>query len=213
MVLFVGYDPGGNGRHGVAAAHIASNGIFESEPVLKLFPDARTVRGWLTQQASLAALGIDTLLAWSDTGGRACDTALRRRYISRAPSVIPQNSLYSAMTINGILVAQTGLEIGVPLVESHPKLLVRAALHSDPEGDDLGARHHALVNNALGDFEGRADDVADALVAAWCASRWWFKRWQTDLYEAIPDVLTFPAGPAVYPWPEPVIAGREAAVG
>ena len=41
------------------------------------------------------------------------------------------------------------------------------------------------------------DHEADALVAASCASRGFFKKWQVDIYEAIEDKLIFPAGPAV----------------
>ena len=160
---------------------------------------------WLLENDSAKALGVDTLLAWSISGGRACDDALRAHYPEHAPTVIPQNSLYSAMTINGILVAQTGLELGIPLVESHPKLLLRAALEKDPEGAELAVRHRAMLEAESGKAaRAKADDRADALVAAWCASRWWFNRWPNDLYTAIPDDLTFPAGPAVYPWLEPI---------
>jgi predicted nuclease with RNAse H fold len=205
MVLFLGYDPGGAGKHGVAKADIGPNGAFLVEPVVMTLADAGAVRDWLRENDSAKALGIDTLLAWSISGGRACDDALRAHYPERAPTVIPQNSLYSAMTINGILVAQTGRELGIPLVESHPKLLLRAALEKDPEGAELAVRHRAMLEAESGKAaRAKADDRADALVAAWCASRWWFNRWPNDLYTAIPDDLTFPAGPAVYPWLEPI---------
>ena len=125
-------------------------------------------------------------------------------YPEQAPTVIAQNSLYSAMTINGILVAKTGRKLGVPLFESHPKLLLGAALEEDPEGVELVARHHAMLEAATSKAaRAKADHMADALVAAWCASRWWFNRWTDDLYAMTKDDLTFPAGPAVYPWPEP----------
>jgi predicted RNase H-like nuclease len=109
------------------------------------------------------------------------------------------------MTINGILVALTGCELAIPLVESHPKLLLRAALKKDPKDVELAARHHAILEGASSKAtQAKADDMADALVAAWCASRWWFNRWPNDLFTTILDDLTFPAGAAVYPWPEPV---------
>lgn len=204
MALFLGYDPGGAGKHGVAAADITPNGAFLIEPAVVTLDNAGEVREWLRDHKLAKALGIDTLLAWSASGGRACDNALRARYPERAPSVIPQNSLYSAMTINGILVAETGRELGIQLVECHPKLLLGAALANDPEGKDLASRHRDLLKAASSAATRvKADDMGDALVAAWCASRWYFKRWTTDLYASIPDDLTYPAGPAVYPWPEP----------
>ena len=54
---------------------------------------------------------------------------------------------------------------------------------------------------------GKHDHQADAFIAAWCASRWYFRDpdWTTDLYGVDPDdPLFFPAGPAVYPWPEEI---------
>ena len=207
MVLFLGYDPGGAGKHGVANADIGPNGAFLTQPEVMTLADAGEVRDWLRQHDSAKAIGVDTLLAWSISGRRACDIALRAHYPEQALTVIHQNSLFGAMTINGILVAETGRELGIPLVESHPKLLLGAALKKDPEGAELAARHRAMLEAASASSEAaraKADHMADALVTAWCASRWWFNRWPDDLYTAIPDDLTFPAGPALYSWPEPV---------
>ena len=50
----------------------------------------------------------------------------------------------------------------------------------------------------------QADEMADALIAAWCASRWYIQKWPLDLYSLGADELVFPAGEAFYPWPEPV---------
>ncbi len=149
MVLFLGYDPGGARKHGVASAYIGSNGAFLAEPTVETLGDAGEVRDWLCQHNTAKALGIDTLLAWSVSGGRACDNALRAHYPQRASTVIAQNSLYSAMTVNGILVALAGRELGIPLVESHPKLLLGAALEKDPEGAELAARHRVMIDATL----------------------------------------------------------------
>ena len=210
MELFLGYDPGGDGKHGVAAVRIAENGALAEEPSTECVRDAAEVRDWLRSQPAPRALGIDTLLAWTPTGGsrrkprrksgRACDIALSRKYSENSNSVIAQNSLRSAMTINGAIVAMEARRLGLPLVESHPKLLMLAARHTDPEMQGLCAIYDRLCLRPT-------DHEADAVVAAWCASRRIHQKWQTNLYEIDEGCensgdLLFPAGAAVYPWPE-----------
>ena len=215
MESFLGYDPGGDGKHGVASVCIASDGSL-GDLRTDCLRDATEVRDWLRDQALPAALGIDTLLAWSLNGGhphgrksgRACDIALRNRYPAYSNTVVAQNSLYSAMTINGVLIAMAGCEEGLPLVESHPKLLIRAAQHADPEMRLLFERYEEMTRHSPG-RGGVTDHEADAVIAAWCASRRYFGRWSVDLYDIDSnsddsDDLVFPAGKAVYPWPEPV---------
>ena len=245
MELFLGYDPGGEGKHGVVSVRIARDGTHCDMEADRL-ADATNVRAWLRERPTAVALGIDTLLAWSWSGSRPCDNRLRKRYdkatfkasdcIYREPdcvycenglnelhraadkrrtsdSVVAQNSLYSAMTLNGALVAMAAREDRpeFPVFESHPKLLLRAA-------EGIGAaREHLVKGYSEALHEGKPhwvrkerhevheDHMADAFVAAWCASRWHFKQWTTDLYGPTPcEDYHFPAGPAVYPWPEPV---------
>ncbi len=197
MALFLGYDPGGKDKNGVVAVEIDEDGSLAGEPEHKVLCDADEVRDWLDGYLSAKAIGIDTLLAWSFRGRRDCDDALRERYKKHGQTVVQQNSLYSAMTLNGALVALAARDRGLPLIESHPKLLLKANLLPG----DLVARHKKLKREYA-----QRDHVADALVAAWCASRWHFKRWRVNLYEAFGDskALHFPAGDACYPWPEAV---------
>ena len=197
MPLFLGYDPGGKGKHGVVLAEIDADGTIEPTPETNVLRDAEEVCCWIGEHHEDAVgLGIDTLLAWSRKGVRPCDDALRQRYQEHRTRVIQQNSLYSAMTINGFLVAQFGHQLGLPLFESHPKLILYACLKKDPEADHVVAAYNKLLK--------KQDHEADALVAAWCASRWCVKKWQANLYETSRDELIFPTGPAVYPWPEPI---------
>jgi len=63
---------------------------------------------------------------------------------------------------------------------------------------EIITRHRVMIDAASSEAtRAKADHMADALVAAWSASRWWFNRWSDDLYTAFPDDLTFPAGAAV----------------
>ena len=195
MPLFLGYDPGGKDKHGVAAARIADGGTFESAPETKILRDAQAVCCWVRwvheHHGPAVALGIDTLLAWSLKGKRACDGTLRRHYPQHRKSVVPQNSLYSSMTINGILVAQCGRGLDLRIFESHPKLVFHAWLKSHTANTDF-ARWHGKLREKAKFHE------ADALVAAWCASQGFFGDWRVDLYTAIEDKLIFrPARPSI----------------
>ena len=237
MDLFLGYDPGGEGKHGVVSVKIARDGTY-SDMEADCLGDAADVRAWLSGHPTAVTLGIDTLLAWSWSSARPCDDLLQKRY-KKAPfkasdciycknglrelqqvadkrrttaSVVAQNSLYSAMTLNGALVAIAARKDRpeFPVVESHPKLLLRAAGGIGPARDHLvkgyskllheGEHHRARKDGPLV----HEDHKADAFVAAWCASRWHFKQWTTDLYDLTPsEKYHFPAGRAAYPWPEP----------
>ncbi|QJF51973.1 DUF429 domain-containing protein [Roseobacter ponti] len=153
MTLFLGHDPGGAEKNGVAAIRVKSEAleIVETATVL----NASEALSRLENYADDAqALGIDTLLAWSPKGGRACDDALRRKYGGN--SVVAQNSLYSAMTLNGAIVAR---RIKMPVYESHPKLLLKL-----PAGGAIRPAYDTAIARAGSDHEG------DAFVAAWCAA-------------------------------------------
>ena len=79
--------------------------------------------------------------------GRACDDALRKRYPECSKSVPSQNFLSSAMTINGVIVARFGRDFGLPLVESHPKLVHRVWLKKHMAGSDFARYHDKLLQN------------------------------------------------------------------
>ncbi|OOY31110.1 hypothetical protein [Thioclava sp. F36-6] len=183
MALFLGYDPGGKGKNGVAAIQVGSDvpDVVDKATVR----DAAEALSWLGSYARTAdALGIDTLLAWSPKSGRACDNALRRKYGSN--SIIAQNSLYSSMTLNGAIVAK---RLGLPVYESHPKLLLRVS-----DEDAIREVYQDAVANLGEDHEG------DAIVAAWCAALGHKRKWTIDLYADIEDDIELVVPGARYPW-------------
>lgn len=186
-MLFIGYDPGGRSKNGVAAIRLKSEAVEVVDTAT--VRDAADALIWLTGHSSKAqALGIDTLLAWSPKGGRACDDALRRRYGGN--SIVAQNSLYSAMTINGAIVAR---RIGLPVYESHPKLLLQTNA-----GEMIRPTYEDAVVQAGADHEG------DAIVAAWCAAMGHTRRWTADLYSDVKDDIERVVPDARYPWFEAV---------
>ncbi|WP_425409699.1 hypothetical protein [Hyphococcus sp.] len=203
MAIFFGYDPGGQGNHGVAIADIASDGTFSSEPELYLERNTGEVVRKFSQINSVAAVGVDTLLAWSLNGGRICDNVLRAKYSTKSASIISQNSLYSSMTINGVMFALAVQETQTPLYETHPKLILHIIDQVDEQCAELKERVFGLRGSATSKSRLKnADDMGDALVAAWCASRGWYGKWPRDLFVVCGEDLIFPAGRASYPWPE-----------
>lgn len=187
MTIFLGYDPGGKAKNGLAAIRVISETVEVLQTATVI--DASEAVSWLKGYMNSAqALGIDTLLAWSPSGSRACDNALRRKYGGN--SIVAQNSLYSAMTLNGAIVAKW---VGLPVYESHPKLFLKSN-----SGAAICDAYHQAVANAGTDHEG------DAIVAAWCAAMGHTRQWSVDLYSDLEDDIELVVPNARYPWFEPV---------
>ncbi len=207
-MLVLGYDPGGKGTHGVAAIEVSDDGIIVTDPICDVVEDAEAAWDWLSSYRDPSALGIDTLLAWSAHGGRACDNALRKAYPRHAATVIPQNALYSSMKINGAIIARRGEIAGPPMFESHPKLFVRTTLNNDAATESILAHYQGIQCQGSDSPKAakRADDMADAVVAAWCASQGLSQRWSVNLFDAPGDRLEEVASGVTYPWPENVFS-------
>lgn len=203
-MLFLGYDPGGKGTHGVAAVRVAPDGALAEVVAVDVVQDAEAAWKWMTAHTDAVALGIDTLLAWSPRGGRACDDRLRQAYKAHAPTVIPQNALYSSMTLNGAMVARWAARNGLPLFESHPKLLVRTRTRPDRSTETMIVAYRHIKESITGSaaLERQADDKADAVVAAWCAAQGFLGLWPTNLFDAPGDRLELVAENSTYPWPD-----------
>jgi len=206
-MLFLGYDPGGKGTHGVAAVRVARDGALTELVAVDVVQDAEAAWAWMSDHNDAAALGIDTLLAWSPRGGRACDDRLRQAYKAHAPTVIPQNALYSSMTLNGAMVARWAARTGLPLFESHPKLLVRTRTRLDCITETVIAAYRSIKESSKGSaaLERQADDKADAVVAAWCAAQGFYGLWPTNLFDAPGEQLEMVAENCRYPWPDSIV--------
>jgi len=199
---FLGYDPGGKGTHGVAAIQVSEVGEILGDPLCEVVEDAEAAWTWLSSYTDAQALGIDTLLAWSPSGSRECDNVLRRKYREHAPTVIPQNALYSSMTLNGAMVARRAADRSLLLFESHPKLLVKVLPVTDPASADILKTYTALkaAGEGVRKAAKQADDKADAVVAAWCAAQGHSGRWVTDLFKTSGGRLENVADRVKYPW-------------
>ncbi len=123
---YLGYDPGGGGKHGVAALQVQGNAALSA--TVGVVADAEQAFQWLTgQSAQPAAVGIDTLtiLCTGRCGDRPADVYLRATYPNVSRRVVWPNSLRGAMIANGIAVAicLRSAHPGIMVTETHPTVL------------------------------------------------------------------------------------------
>jgi hypothetical protein len=90
--VIVGYDPGGNGFHGIAQLMIEEGEIREaSTQTLQIVEEALQL---IQRERSLVGLGLDTLTSWNTglSGWRPADRRLRNKYAIVKNSIISPNS-------------------------------------------------------------------------------------------------------------------------
>lgn len=158
---WLGYDPGGDGKHGVAAIRVEDGVVTEIE--LETAEAAHDVVTWFSCRSRAARLGralgigVDTLAYWSGgpSGWRHADRFLQCRYPDVLPgqvktkdkkpktvadSVASANGLRGSMGLNGmfVLLRLRNKSGDLYVTETHPKVL-----------------HWALVKEPYAAFPGR----------------------------------------------------------
>jgi hypothetical protein len=222
----IGYDPGGNGRHGLAALRIEERG-GRWEP-LDLFVTTggslQDVVRWVDtvcRNTRIVAAGVDTLTEWNSghSGYRPADVWLRENYPELAPSVVAPNSMAGSMAINGgaflLSMADRFGADSTKVTEAHPKVCYRA-LTGAPKADweNEPADRQRMVDWLIGELGvGSPNELCvkddhrfDAATAALAALRGLNGDWTLDLH-ALPDKdysrrIQF-CGPTHYWWPNP----------
>lgn len=123
--VIVGYDPGGNGRHGLAILLVRDGAPVELETLT--LETAEDVASRLESLGVLIGLGVDTLTCWSTgpSGWRPADRWLRHRYPEVENSVASPNSLLGSMGLGGmaVLIATRQTHTSTTVTETHPKVL------------------------------------------------------------------------------------------
>lgn len=205
--LIAGYDPGGNGCHGVACLTVETGipAAVEFETVR----NANSAIAWFRNRAPLIAIGIDTLtmLSTGDSGWRPADRWLRDRYPDVRNSVVNPNYLQGAMALSGLVVShelrQAFTDIAV--IETHPKVLYfelcrRRYNYSDDQqlmNRELETRFSLPTNT-------KTDHEWDAAISAFAAFQSLTKNWTHDLH-ALPvasgESLVPIAGDTHFYWP------------
>ena len=203
----VGYDPGGNGKHGVASL-IVDNG----RPVQLSFTTVRNAQAaldWFIIGEIPIAVGIDTLtvLSMGDSGWRPADLWLRGKYPQVQNSVVNPNYLQGAMSLNGlaVMVSLRAVSEGILISETHPKVLYYrlSGIQYNYQINQVAMNEHlsqwiGLTTNTTNDHEW------DAAVSCFAVREGISRRWTTDLHQ-LPTVageeLVQIGGPSNYYWP------------
>jgi hypothetical protein len=133
MGIYVGFDPGGDGRFGWAVCSsegsvlhpIATGRVGHAKEAV------RQVLSTLPNKGVVVGAGIDAPLFWTEDGGRHVDELVRRaiqRLGAPSPGGTVQhfNSLRGACLVQGVLTAKLLHEQlpRVAITESHPKALL-----------------------------------------------------------------------------------------
>ena len=202
----VGYDPGGNGRHGLAVLDLA-DGAARALAV-STHPTVESVLEAIEATAPLA-VGVDSLTCWGTgrSGWRPADRWLRAQYPAVARSVASPNSLYGSMSLGGMaaLLTLRARDPGVVVTETHPKVLYRAFWRRHHDYAAEGRAMDRDLSLALGlDVRTANDHEWDAAVSAFAALHALRDDWTLDLH-ALPllggERLVAPCGPTRYAWP------------
>lgn len=203
----LGYDPGGNGRHGLARL-----GVVEGAPnALEVWTleTAEAVLGVAESHAPLA-IGTSSVTCWATgpSGWRPADRWLRTQYPASGQSVASPNSLYGSMSVGGmaVLLALRERDPALVVTEAHPKALYRAFWHRHYDYDAEAREMDADLGTALGiDVRTHSDHEWDAVIAALSAFHALRGDWPRDLH-LLPlddgERLVTPCGPTHFAWPE-----------
>lgn len=206
--VIAGYDPGGNGCHGLAVAEFQAGACTGF--AVETLANAEAVITRLESADGLAAVGIDTLASWATgpSGWRPADLWLRERYKPIQASIVSPNGLYGSMALSGmgVIHALRQSSPSIPVVETHPKVLYWACAGRKYDYAGSGSQMDADLSEWLGaDVSTRNDHEWDAALSVLAALRGVQREWQHDLFtESRPYTgrLLFPAGPVHYWWPE-----------
>jgi hypothetical protein len=203
----VGYDPGGNGNHGVACLTVEDS--CPTKLSFATVSNAKAAFDWFTIGEIPIAAGIDTLTALSmgDSGWRPADLWLRRNYPQVQNSVVNPNYLQGAMSLNGLAVMYSlrSLSEIILISETHPKVLY---YHLTGIQHDYREKQE-LMNDHLAQWIGftiktRTDHEWDAAVSCFAAYEGILRHWINDLHKLPPladEELVHMAGASHFYWP------------
>jgi hypothetical protein len=199
--LFLGFDPGGYRRFGVAA-------IADESVSFGTVSSIREALEW-SMMASTGrvpvAAGVDTILHWATgtSGMREADKHLRKTYPEVSGSVMAPNSLYGAMTIGGVGLGIKLREVwpNVLLNETHPKVIFHALSGLPyPRGDMSPARQWLAETSALKILgTSLSEDEFDAILSAWATREALCNHW-TDIAARNSEHI-HPISEVTYYWP------------
>ena len=204
----VGYDPGGNCKHGLARATVRDGDIVcvttkTLRTVADVFASIRDIKTPL-------GIGIDTLTCWSTghSGLRPADCWLRQRYPDVKKSVQAPNSIYGAMSVSGmaLLVALRREFPDIFVTETHPKVLYYALFkeHYDYTVPNTSVMDKCLSRLLNVDIAPQNEHEWDAAISILPVVRRLHESWELDLHALSTNSderLVQPCGTTNYVWP------------
>jgi Protein of unknown function (DUF429) len=208
--LIIGYDPGGNGAHGVAELWIEEGKATSLST--QTMATTEDVIVFLEKRPSIAALGVDTLTCWSTgrSAWRPADRWLRQqqRYKPVRASIVSPNSLSGSMGLNGMatLIAVRVRRPEILITETHPKVLYYHLSGQRYDYEHCKTAMDATLAAALGVTVTPATEHEwDAALSAFAALEGVEQRWPNDLHRLATETgerLVSPCGITHYFWPE-----------
>ena len=205
----VGYDPGGNCKHGLAQALVRDGEIVSV--TTKTLSHAEDVVTSILDFETPLGLGIDTLTCWGTgrSGWRPADRWLRQRYPAVKESMVAPNSLWGAMSVNGmaVLIPVRQARRSIFVTETHPKVLYYALFNQpwDFKGQNISVMNERLSQLLGVDVAPQNEHEWDSAISILGVVRGIRRLWQRDLH-ALPtdsgERLVQPCGTTAYVWPE-----------
>ena len=204
----IGYDPGGNGKHGVAFFTYNDSQLIAHK--ICTFTNANEVIEQSKKHENIIAIGIDTLTCWAtgDSGWRPADRWLRNKYQNITNSITSPNSLYGSMCINGmsVLISMRKNNPNLIITETHPKVLYYALTNNPYDYKNNQTSMDSFLSKELKTQINTNDDHQwDAAISVYAAVNGVLGRWKRDLHQLAPlnnEKLILPCGDTNYWWPE-----------
>lgn len=203
-VIWIGVDPGGEGKFGVAILH-------EGGVLTKCVDHADEAVQFIANETAgcPSGIGVDAPLWWSSgrSSDRQADRWLRFTFGLAGGNVQTANSLEGAALVQGAMFVQRMREQypQVPVTESHPKALWAAL--SLPSWDAFCDQYK--INVVL---NGAQEHERDAVLAAISAREGFEGRWRRDLsldrLTSEQDPSSYWLAPVHYYWPDPCISAK-----
>jgi hypothetical protein len=203
----IGYDPGGDGTHGLAILRLEAGRAVSTTTVL--CETAEEVISRVSSMGQVLALGTDTLTCWSTgrCGWRPADRWLIAKYPKARKSIVSPNGLYGAMGLNGmaVLISLKTCHPTAQLTETHPKVLYWGLAQQKYDWSGRSTEmSQELSNWLLCGVRVKSEDEWDAALSAYAAMQGLIGRWTFDLH-TLPtykgERLITPAGRTHYFWP------------
>ena len=216
-MIVLGFDPGGTS--GVAILNAGANGVLISTGEVSSVSGAMK---WFRESVAdeePMIVGIDAFLHWSlGRGGKRFvdESILKTCYPDSQKSILPQNSTYGAMAVQGMALAIEVRKIWprIRLNEVHPKVLYFAMESTHyprkPTHENLAARERFFkCRDMVWRGDPRSEHEFDAAICCYASYQGIRGVWKKDLMEADAAAaagdygpVIFPAGNANYYWPD-----------